>query len=239
MPNLLDENNPTVLKEGKDVNVISKQIPVTVTSFEKNIPYLIGGIGVLLAVVGIIIQQYGLVLGLILPLYVYKKMKDTSAYLSGLEQKINSFASEIDNYMEQRVVILKNAADLINKSVELDKTVFVDLAKYRSGNFNDQNRNEVDSKIGQIEKSINVALESYPQLQAHATIADGMQQNSYLQREITAARSTYNDAVYQWNREIFIFPFNKIIAAKEGRTTRIPFSISKEIKEEARGEFFK
>jgi LemA protein len=65
-----------------------------------------------------------------------------------------------------------------------------------------------------------------------------MQQNSYLQREITAARTLYNDAVNTWNREIFEFPFKKIVAAKEGRTTRIPFIAEKEIKNKARGVFF-
>ena len=41
-----------------------------------------------------------------------------------------------------------------------------------------------------------------------------------------------------WNREIFEFPFKKIVAAKEGRTTRIPFIAEKEIKNKARGVFF-
>ena len=81
-------------------------------------------------------------------------------------------------------------------------------------------------------------LEDYPDLQSQDTIRDAMQQNSYLQREITAARTLYNDAVNTWNREIFEFPFKKIVAAKEGRTTRIPFIAEKEIKNKARGVFF-
>ena len=65
-----------------------------------------------------------------------------------------------------------------------------------------------------------------------------MQQNSYLQREITAAREVYNDTVARWNREVFAWPTKQIVAAKRGYTTRIPFSASKEIKEAARGTFF-
>ncbi len=34
-------------------------------------------------------------------------------------------------------------------------------------------------------------------------IRDAMQQNLYLQREITAAREVYNDNVVIWNREMF------------------------------------
>lgn len=65
-----------------------------------------------------------------------------------------------------------------------------------------------------------------------------MQQNMYLQREITAARELYNDAVDRWNRDIFVWPAYKIVASKNGYTTRIPFVASKEIKEQAKAVFF-
>ena len=65
-----------------------------------------------------------------------------------------------------------------------------------------------------------------------------MQQNLYLQREITAARELYNDSVNKWNRDIFEWPAKRIVAAKEGYTTRIPFIASKEIREAAREVFF-
>ena len=86
--------------------------------------------------------------------------------------------------------------------------------------------------------SIRVAFEAYPDLKAHRTLADAMQQNSYLQREITAAREVYNDTVLKWNQDIFMWPTKMIVASKAGYTTRIPFTASKEIKEQARTKFF-
>ena len=83
-----------------------------------------------------------------------------------------------------------------------------------------------------------MAFESYPDLKAHAAIADAMQQNSYLQREITAAREVYNDTVSRWNQDVFAWPSKMIVAAKMGYTTRIPFTASKEIKQQARSKFF-
>ena len=83
-----------------------------------------------------------------------------------------------------------------------------------------------------------MVMESYPDLKAHAAIADAMQQNNMLQREITAARELYNDSVNRWNTEIFSWPTKNIVAAKLGYTTMIPFSISKEMKQAARGVFF-
>ena len=81
-------------------------------------------------------------------------------------------------------------------------------------------------------------MENYPDLEAHKAIADAMQQNSYLQREITAAREVYNDSVNTWNAQIQVWPTNMIVAAKNGYTTRIPFVASQEIKEKAKSVFF-
>ena len=65
-----------------------------------------------------------------------------------------------------------------------------------------------------------------------------MQQNSYLQREITAAREVYNDTVNRWNSDLFKWPAKQIVAAKMGYTTRIPYIADAETKEAARGTFF-
>ena len=157
-----------------------------------------------------------------------------------LQQKIQRNASQIDNYLEQRVMVLQNCARLLDKAIDLDKSTFENIAKFRSGNSDDQDtvRKDVEDKIETISRDINVAVESYPELAAHREIADAMQQNMYLQREITAARELYNDTINEWNRDIFAWPTKKIVAAKNGYTTRIPFIASKEIKEQAKGVFF-
>ena len=49
---------------------------------------------------------------------------------------------------------------------------------------------EYSEKVENIARSVNIAFENYPELRAHSELADAMQQNSYLQREITAAKRT-------------------------------------------------
>ena len=200
----------------KSYNVINKQIPVTVgpgsTVFE-----------VALWVLGIIPGA----------IFLWKKIQARN-YFDKLQQKLQHDASQIDNYMEQRVMILQNAVGLLDRAIDLDKTVFTEVAKARSGG----NLNTAAQEIENIDRAINVCLEQYPELKAHATIQDAMQQNSYLQREITAAREVYNNTIAQWNRDIFTWPVKQIVAAKRGYTTRIPFTTTKEIKEQARAKFF-
>jgi LemA protein len=217
MANELDELTGPVNAEGKDVNVIAKQVPVTVGTGSKVfevaiwfLPPIIGGL-----------------------VWLYKKRK-AEDYLQKLQQKIQHDASQIDNYLEQRVMILQNVAKLLDKAISLDKETFVAVAQARgNGNLNEQAEG-----VENINKAINVAFEAYPDLKAHGEIADAMQQNSYLQKEITAAREAYNDTVAQWNRDIQEWPTKRIVAAKKGYTTRIPFTTSAEIKQAARGTFF-
>jgi LemA protein len=221
MGNQLDEVNGPVNDAGRDVHVIDKQIAVKVgwgsTLFE-----------VLLWVFGII------------PGAIFLGMKvQAGSYLRSLEQKIQHDASTIDNYLEQRVIILKNAAKLLDKAVNLDQDTFTKIAGLRSGALSsDEARNQMNQKLEEVSKKINIAFEAYPTLQAHEEIQKVMQQNDYLQREITAAREVYNDSVYQWNHDIQQWPTKMIVAAKAGYTTRIPFTASKEVKEAARGTFF-
>ncbi|MBQ8162910.1 MAG: LemA family protein [Clostridia bacterium] len=221
MANQLDELSTDIRAEGLDTNVIAKKLPVKV--------------GVGSTIFEILLWVLGIIPGLI---FLFKKIKAKN-YFQQLEQKIQHNASQIDNYLEQRVVVLQNCARLVDKAVEFDKSTFESIAKYRSGNLaDDEVRNEVSSKLDAVSSSINIAFENYPDLKAHTEIRDAMQQNMYLQREITAAREFYNDTINTWNREIFIWPTNQIVAAKAGYTTRIPFIASQEIKQKAREVFF-
>ena len=222
MANQLDELNPEVREEGVDTNVIAKKIPAEV--------------GVGSKIFEVLLWVCGIIPGLIFLIMKINAQK----HFDQLQQKIQRNASQIDNYLEQRVMVLQNCARLLDKAIDLDKDTFQNIAKYRSGNAGDTDtaRNALGGQVDSLSRSINVAVENYPDLKAHQEIADAMQQNMYLQREITAARELYNDTINQWNRDIFAWPTKKIVAAKNGYTTRIPFVASAEIKERARGVFF-
>lgn len=220
MANELDETTGSVNEQGRDVNVINKQIPVQV------------GVGSTLF--EIILWLCGIIPGLI---FLFMKI-GAKNYFQQLQQKVQGEASQIDNYLEQRVQILQNVAGLVNKAIDLDKDVMKTVAAYRGGVMPDAARNEVASKIDTSFARLFPQVENYPDLKAHSAIADAMQQNSYLQKEITAARSLYNDTVLQWNTDIFAWPTKQIVAARAGYTTRIPFSVSFETKAKARETFF-
>ena len=222
MANELDELTGPERSEGLDTKVIAKQIPVKV------------GVGSI--IFEILLWILGIIPGII---FLFKKIR-AKAYFRGLEQRIQHDASQIDNYMEQRVMILKNCAKLLDKAIDLDKETFTQIAAYRShmAPGDDGSHMEYLDAVEQLNAKVNLAVENYPELRAHRELEDAMQQNSYLQREITAAREVYNDTVNTWNREIFQWPTKMIVAARQGYTTRIPFTTTADIKTAARGDFF-
>lgn len=222
MANELDEITGSVNAQGRDVNVIEKQIPVKI------------GIG------SVVFEVLLWVLG-ILPGVVFLFMKiNARNYFRKLEQKIQADASQIDNYLEQRVLILQNVAPLVEKAIDLDKDVMKSVAAYRGGSapHSDRERNAVSGQLDRAFGRLLPQVEAYPELKAHSAIADAMRQNSYLQKEITAARALYNDTVNIWNTDVFSWPTKMIVAARAGYTTRIPFTASAETKARARETFF-
>lgn len=250
MANLLDEVTGPVNKSGRDINVIDKQLPVKVgfgsVLFEIalwiTIPilvllyvYIMGESlpnALIVAIIGCIV---GILPGVI---FIFRKIAAHN-YFQQLEQRIQAEASNIDNYLEQRVQVLQNVVGIVERAIELDKDVMKTVAAYRGGGIiGEANRNQANSDINSAFGRLFPQVEAYPELKAHNAIADAMQQNSYLQREITAARTVYNNRVAQWNTDIFAWPAKMIVAAREGYTTRIPFTASSETKEMARAKFF-
>ena len=222
MANELDEVTAVPREEGRDVNVIDKQLETR--GWKSAI------------VLEVILFILAIIPGLI---FVLCKIH-AGKYLSQLQQKIQHDASQIDNYLENRVVILENTAAIVNKAVKLDQDTMTEIARLRAGGaaLDDNARNQLGNAIENVNSKINVAMENYPELKSHQELMQAMQQNSYLQREITAAREVYNDTVQQWNTSIYDWPCKCLVAHQRGYTTRIPFTVSREVKEKARSVFF-
>ncbi len=221
MANELDEVTGAVNAAGRDVSVIDRQLPVRV------------GFGS--ALFEVFLWVAGLFPGLI---FLFMKIAARNYFLQ-LQQKIQREASKIDNFLEQRVMILQNVASLLARAIALDKDVMKAVAALRSGiQEGDRSRNAAAGELDMAFGRLFPQVEAYPELRAHEAIATAMRQNAYLQQEITAARELYNDTVAQWNHDIYLWPTKMIVAARAGYTTRIPFTASAETKARARGDFF-
>ena len=249
MANLLDEVTGPINDNGRDVHVIDRQLPVEIgfgsTLFEialwVTIPILVLLYVLIMGATlenALLVGVVGCLVG-ILPGVIFIFMKISARnYFQQLEQRIQAEASNIDNFLEQRVQILQNVVGLVERAIDLDKDVMKAVAALRGGSVNAENRSQVNQQVNTAFGRLFPQVEAYPELKAHNAIADAMQQNNYLQREITAARTVYNSRVTQWNTDIFAWPTKMIVAARQGYTTRIPFTASAETREMARSKFF-
>ena len=247
MANPLDEVTGPVNEAGREARVIEKQLPVEIgvgsTIFE--IAVYVSGFAIAAVIQFLVKPQWeawGFLLlwaAAFLPMVIYAVMKiQAKNYFMQLLQRIQASASTIGNYQEQRFEILKKVAGLVRQSIELDKEVMSAVAAYRGGGSPENRLNEnaaaLDLGFGRLFPQV----EAYPDLKAHAQIAEAMRQNSYLQREITAARDLYNQMVLIWNTEVYNWPVRQIVAARSHFTTKIPFSVSSAVIEGSKSTFF-
>ena len=247
MANPLDEVNDPVNEQGREARVIEKQLPVTIgfgSAIFELLVYISG------FVAAAIIQFIGkpewenwgyivLWLAAFLPAVIYILLKvQAKNYFMQLLQRIQASASTIGNYQEQRFEILKNVAGLVKQSIDLDKDVMTAVAAYRGGTSPENSLNENAAALDRGFGRLFPQIEAYPELKAHAQIAEAMRQNSYLQREITAARDLYNQVVLIWNTEVYNWPVKQIVAARQHFTTKIPFSVSNAVIENSKSTFF-
>ncbi len=179
MANQLDELTGPVNAEGRDINVIQKQIPAKVTwrstLFE------------------VILWLLGIIPGLV---FLFVKIKAKN-YLQKLEQQVQAQSSTVDNYLENRVQLMINAVSIAREAVQFETNVLEKVTAYRSGlNINESNRSlvakDIDETFNSVVsglqglRSVNVQFERYPELKAHDLLKKVMDDNRRSQAEITS-----------------------------------------------------
>ena len=246
MANMLDEmEQSSLMQEGRDVQVIAKQIPVvpnrSAVVFIKLLTY--GGIiaGLIFgAVCSLILMDIGPVIiltssGLCLTLIAVGGKIVALNDLRRTEQDINAAASTLDNYLAQRVTVIKNMGQVAKEAVRLDKEAFRDIAAMRSGvSYSNEEQNLIDNAAS----SVRITLERYPELKSHEMLQHLAQEDAYLVAEITEARNQYNSVVNEWNHMIYGWPFYQYVAGLHNYTTRIPYIASEDVRKEGESVLF-
>ena len=248
MGNTLDETKGPFNDEGREARVIDKQIPVKIGFLSILFEIFIWAIGFVVALLIILaggdningIAVVVLLLCGFLPGIIYTIAKiHAKNYFMQLEQKIQTAASDLGNYQDKRYRILVDVVDLLKRSTGLDENVMKAVAAYRSGMVTGDGLSRNAEALSRGFSYLVPHVEAYPELKSQAVIAEAIRQDHSLQADVTAARGHYNDCVYQWNRDIFIWPVYQIVAARQGYTTRIPFIASAEVIEGSKKAFFK
>ncbi|WP_322875583.1 LemA family protein [Mycoplasmopsis felis] len=131
-----------------------------------------------------------------------------------LQFKVNNAASSIDVILNQRYDTLTKLVNQVKSYKEFEKETLSDITKMRALTLQGgiANANELEKLNSSVFGRLMAVSESYPELQSSSLYKELMNQSTYLERELQAARRTYNSYVNQFNEILFTFP-SSIVAS--------------------------
>lgn len=179
----------------------------------------------------------GIVPGAIL---AWQKAKARS-YFATLDQRIKTAAAQIDVYLERRAEILAGAIPLVGANALLAEQPATGSSSPNMpnllanppgiiGNSTMPNANaQRNYTSGQLDRAYQQLVQQTHQSQSPPPqVISALRANRGVEREITAARTLYNDMVSMWNSDIFLWPAKMMVASEDHLTTR-PLFVTSEI----------
>lgn len=148
-------------------------------------------------------------IGLLFTIPWYIRLKND---LNRMQLKINEAASGIHIQLQKRFDVLTKLIDTVKGQVEFEKSTLENISSLRSGMKN-LPINEINNKIDEISRNINLSFEAYPNLGTNLSFQKLMNEVSIIEREISATRRLYNSNVTLFNQRIYTFP-SSVVAEK-------------------------
>ena len=133
-----------------------------------------------------------------------------------MEQDIESSESRIDVYLTKRYDLLTKMLDSTKGYTKHEKETLFTVTSMRNPNSATSlgEKCAINNEMDQVQKSINVAVEAYPQLKADKMFAKLQDAITEVEENLQAARSNYNSNVSAFNKTILVFP-NSIVAGSK------------------------
>ena len=167
------------------------------------------GLGITLAVVGVLLLVVFLVFGS----YVSAKNQ-----MVAKDQIVKTEWSEVDVQLERRADLIPNLVETVKGFTKEESTVFGDIANARAGMLNAQGPAAKIAANGQLDSALGRLLlltENYPQLRSSDQFMRLQDELAGTENRIGVARKRYNDALRDYNTFILQFP-NSIWAGMAG-----------------------
>ena len=149
--------------------------------------------------------------------------------LIGKKQNLQNCFSGIDVQLKKRCDLVPNLVACVQKYMEHERATLEQIAGLRSRAMNPETpqaeRFEIDSKLSAAMRSIMVAVENYPQLQASDNVMQLQRSLNEIEEQLSAARRAYNAAVTTFNNAVEMFPssiFASMMSYKRAEFFTIP-----------------
>lgn len=140
-------------------------------------------------------------------------MGGTYNTLQTQENEIERTLAEIENNLQSRFDTLSGSAESAKLSADLEREIFTDIAKFRSGIENADSTNAKVEALNQAAagfRGILATFENYPQVKSTQLFSQLQTDVSGSENRLRIARKDFNDASNEFNNIIDVFPTNFI-----------------------------
>ena len=184
------------------------------------------GLGFLLAVVAVIVVVVALF---------------GSSYnnLVELEERVDKEASNVSVMLERRADLIPNLVNTVKGYVKHEEGVIKAITEARENLLNASTIEEKSKANNELTNAINalmVIVENYPDLKANENFINLSDELAGTENRIANARTTYNDAVSDYNSTVKKFPSN-LIANLFGFKEKDYFEVEESKKDVPKVEF--
>ncbi len=135
----------------------------------------------------------------------------------------------IDTMAKKRYDLIPNLVATVQKYMEHERGTLTEITELRakaiSGNLSDNEKVELNNKLGRAMGNIMIAVENYPELKANQNFLQLQGSLNEVEEQLSAARRAYNAAVTDYNNAVQMFPSN-VFAMMFGFKAKTLFEIS-------------
>lgn len=142
----------------------------------------------------------------VIPLFWYI---GTMNSLRQLEVKVEEAESGIDVALTKRFDVLTKMVNAVKGYAKHEAETFENVTKWRQGlpkELTLEQKQEFMAKMDNVSRSINVAVEAYPELKAEKSFLNLQRTITDVEEHLQAARRLYNSNVSTINSRIVTFP---------------------------------
>lgn len=144
------------------------------------------------------------------------------------QMRINQSSSGIDVQLKKRRDTLLKLVEATKSYIKYEKSTLDSLTKLRTSKL--EKAGDIN-KMDSISTNILAVAENYPDLKADKLAKEMMEEATYIEREIGAARRLYNSEVTNFNSMLFMWPNNVLASSMKLRTIEL-FAASEKEKED-------
>lgn len=130
------------------------------------------------------------------------------------KNEVDNIFGTMDAMLKKRHDLIPNLVETVKKYMDYEKETLTEITRLRAqavgGDFTNDEKVAIESRLGSSMRGLMIAVENYPNLKANESFNHLQDSWNEVEEQIAASRRAYNGAVTSYNNAIEMFPSNII-----------------------------